>query len=99
MKVIKELVERLESELCFSKDYAERYLYNKAWGNARNANFYRDMANDELQHANYLKEMAMEEIKRMQSTFTPTEEMMEMWEKAHKKYVEDAAAIDKMLDM
>lgn len=86
-------------ELDGAKEYAECYIEKKASGNSGWATRFKEMANDELNHANYLHELAVEEIDKLKTVYTPPTDMMEEWEKDHKKYVEKAAWIKTMLEM
>lgn len=99
MRVIKKYADQIKDELCSAKEYAEKYLYNKAKGNSKWAKYYFDMAQDEIKHANHIHEIAMDEIESLQQYYTPTEEMREAWEKSHAEYVEKTAWIKKMLEM
>ena len=60
---------------------------------------YKEMANDELKHANYIHEWAVKEIDEISKVYSAPVEMMEAWEKAHKKYVEKVAWIKQMLSL
>lgn len=99
MKIIADYVDRIDNELADAKDYAEKYLYYKSLGNSRNANYYKDMSNDELTHAMYNHEMAVDEVKRIETVFTPPATMQEAWDKSHVRYVETYAWVKKMLEM
>lgn len=99
MKRIKKLVDKLNEEICGAKDYAEKYLEHKAKSDTTWANRYMEMAEDELRHAEYIHELVVKEIEEMRSVFTPPVEMMERWDRAHKKYVEKVAIIKQLLAM
>lgn len=99
MKKIEILVDKINEELCGAKEYAEEYLYRKSKGDTAFAKHYLEMANDELKHANYIHEIAVSEIDMLSKTYTPPVEMQEKWDKSHKKYVEKAAWIRKMLEL
>lgn len=98
MTKIKKYVDKIEDELYSGKDYAEKYLEMKLerpdW-----AKMYYQMATDELKHADNLHMMVMEEIKDLKQAFTPPQKMLDKWERAHAKYVEEAAWIKQMLAM
>lgn len=99
MTKIKNCVEHINEELCGAKEYAEKYIENKAKGNSQWANRYKEMANDELKHAMYLHEKLTQDIEEISKVFNPTEEMQEEWDKSHKKYAEKTAWIKMMLTM
>lgn len=96
MKMIKKYVDRIQDELEGAKEYAEKYLANKKTNPTWSKKYY-DMAKDELKHAEYLHEMVQDEIKVLSESFTPPQEMVDKWEKAHNHYVEDYAWIEQML--
>lgn len=99
MKIIKDLVDRIDEEIEDAKHYAEKYVECKAKGNINNANKYKEMANDELKHASYIHEMAVAEISQVEKIYTAPVEMQEKWEHSHKEYVEKVAWIRQMLAM
>ncbi len=86
-------------EICGAKDYAERYIEEKASGNSQWANRYKEMANDELKHAGYIHEKIVQEVDKLQSIYIPPQEMMDKWEHDHKTYVEKASWVKQMLSM
>lgn len=97
MKLIKHFVEAIDDEIHGAKEYAEKYVECKAKGNTSNATKYKEMANDELKHAMYQHEWAVKEIEEISKVYTAPAEMQEMWDKAHKNYVEKVAWIKQML--
>ena len=99
MKKIKEYVEAIKDEIEGAKDYAEKAVECKVKGNAMKASRYREMAEDELKHAMYLNEWAVAEIEAISKVYTAPVDMMEKWEREHKKYVEDVALIKQMLTL
>ena len=99
MRKIKRMAETIKDELCSAKDYAEEYLSEKAKNNPQIANRYKEMANDELKHAMYIHDFAVAEIESLRKIYTPPENMLEKWDKAHKEYVEKAAWVKQMLAM
>ena len=93
-KMIGDVMEELDG----AREYAEKYIENRAIGNVSRANKYKEMASDELRHASYAHEFAaqdMEELKKV--TEIPVKDL-ERWEKAHKSYAESMAWIKRMLD-
>ncbi|MBO7250851.1 MAG: hypothetical protein J6V42_06215 [Clostridia bacterium] len=99
MRSIKKYVEAIDEEIEDAKEYAEKYVEEKAKGQMGIANRYKEMATDELKHATYLHEMAVAEIEQVSKVFKPPVEMEKKWEEAHKEYVERAAWIKQMLAM
>ena len=98
MQKIKKYVDRIKEELDGAKEYAEDFLANKKV-NPSWSKMYYDMARDELKHAEFLHEMVQDEIKVLSESFTPPQEMVDKWERAHKMYVETHAWIEQMLLM
>lgn len=99
MTVIKNMVDKIDEELCGAKDYAEKYVEAKAMGNSMLANRYKEMTQDELKHAMYAHDLAVEKIEQLRAVYEPTAEMEEKWDKSHKEYVEKTAWIKMMLNM
>ena len=99
MKIIKNYVEAIDDEIHGAKEYAEKYVESKAKGNMQAASRYKEMANDELKHATYQHEWAVNEIEEISKIYTAPVEMQEVWDKAHKEYVEKVAWIKQMLAM
>ena len=99
MRSIKKYVEAIEEELEGAKDYAEKAVEAKAKGDMEKASRYKEMANDELKHMSYLHSWAVAEIEAISKVFKPPVDMQEKWDKAHAKYVEEAAWIKQMLAM
>ena len=99
MRRIKHLADQIKDELESAKDYAEEYLTFKAKGSGDWASRYKQMSEQELQHASYIHDRAVAEITELQKVYTPPEEMMEKWEHEHKEYIEKAAWIKQMLAM
>ena len=99
MTIIKKYVETIEEELEGAKEYAEKYVENKVMGDIQKASKYNEMATDELKHAMYEHEWAVKAVSDISKVYTPPEEMLEKWEKAHKEYVEKVAWIKQMLAM
>ena len=100
MNKIKKYVEHIDDEICGAKEYAEKALEYKAMGNGDRYAKYRQMANDELNHAMIIHEIAVQDVEQLRTVFPeiPTE-MMEEWEASHKRYVEKVAWVKQMLAM
>lgn len=99
MRSIKNYIDNVKDELESAKDYAERSLEERVRGNINVANHYHEMAQDELKHASFLHELATKSADELSKVFTPPEEMLESFRKAHTEYVEKAAWIKQMLSM
>ena len=103
MEKIKKLADEIMDELHSAKEYAEEYLTFKASTYKPDSNEwatrYKQMSEQELQHARYIHDRVVEEIEELRKVYTPPEEMMETWEADHKKYIEKAAWIRQMLAM
>lgn len=99
MKYIADMVMDIEDEINGAKEYAEKYVYNKAQESPNRARLYLEMAQDELKHAKYTHDIAVEEINKLKEVYKPTNEMMELWERTHKEYVEKVAWIKVILAM
>lgn len=99
MKIIKKFVEAIDEEIEGAKEYAERYVEAKVKNDMQTAARYKEMANDELKHAMYEHEWAVKEIEEISKVYTAPAEMQEVWDKAHKSYVEQVAWIKQMLSM
>lgn len=99
MKMIKDLVDQIDDELCGAKRYAEMYVDYKVNGDNTWASRFREMATDELKHATYIHELATNKIQRLNQFAPPPVEMQEIWDKSHMLYVEKEAWIKQMLNM
>lgn len=99
MTKIKKLVHQIDDELCSAKHYAEKYLSYKAEGDNSWASKYKQMANEELNHANIIHEEAVEEIKKLRTVYTPPQTMLDKWEKSHGVYLEETAKVKMYLGM
>lgn len=98
MKQIAEMVENIDEEIEGAKCYAETYLMCKASGSER-ASTYKQMAQDELNHATNLHKFVSEEIEKLSKVYEAPAEMQEKWNISHKKYIEKVAWIKQMLSM
>lgn len=99
MRAIKKFVEAIDEELESAKEYAEKYVEHKSENDMQTAQKYHEMANDELKHANIVHGFAVAKINEISKVYTAPVEMQEVWEKAHKGYVENVAWIKQMLSM
>lgn len=97
MKVIKQLVDKIDEELEGAQEYAEKYVEEKANNDSEWANTFRTMSEDELAHANKIHAYAVREIDKLRQVYQPSQEMLDKWDESHKQYVERAAWIKQML--
>lgn len=98
LHIIEKMIEDIMDEIDGAKEYAEKYIENRARGNVARSNKYKEMANDELRHAAYAHEFAMQDIEELKKVMEIPVEDEEKWERAHKKYSECTAWIKRMLD-
>lgn len=99
MKVIAELVDKIDDEIEDAKEYAEAYLQYKAESKGDWAGKYKQMSTDELNHAMNLHAIAVSKIEELKKVYTPPTGMQEAWDKSHARYVEQVAWIKQMLSM
>lgn len=99
MRKIKELVERIDDELCSAEEYAERFIEYKADGENSMATKFQEMATQEMSHANTIHDIAVKEIEKVSAVFNAPAEMRERWDKSHTDYIARAARIKSMLNL
>ena len=99
MKIIKELVDKIDEELAGAQTYAEKSVEEKAAQNSEWASSFRNMAEAELDHAMKMHEYTVNKINKLKEVYQPTQEMLDKWEKSHKEYVDKVARIKQMLKM
>lgn len=99
MKVIADLVDKIDEEIEDAKKYAECYLQNKAENKPDWANKYKTMSMQELEHAMNLHSIATVKIDELKRVYTPPTAMQDAWDKSHARYVEQVAWIKQMLAM
>lgn len=98
MKMVHRLIEGINEELEGAREYAEKYLHNKAMGNTARASAYRQMAMDELGHASHAHSFALQDIEALKKVHPLTEECEAAWEKAKSHYAECVAKVKYMLN-
>ena len=69
MKLLDNMMDHICDELDGAWEYAEKYLENKAKGDARYSK-YRDMALDEVSHAEILYSFAISDIERLERYYS-----------------------------
>lgn len=99
LKIVEHLIEHIEDEIEGAKEYAEKYIEARAWGDNTRANKYKEMASDELRHASYVHEFAAQDVGKYQAVYSMSEEDMQHWEHANKRYAECVASLKTMLNM
>lgn len=97
MKMIANIVAKIDDELEGAQGYAEDYIYEKSKGNSNTASTLKQMAAAELEHAAFQHKRAVEEIERVKQVYTAPAEMEEKWKEVHKEYVDKVARIKMML--
>lgn len=97
MKIIDDMIERIEEEVEGAKEYAEMYIQSKAKGEHTRAAKYKDMAGDELRHASYLCEFSTADVDYIKRVYTLPVDDETKWEKAHKRFHEHMAMVKQML--
>lgn len=99
MKKIGKLVHNIDKELDLAECYAEKYIECKADGDSQMAGIYRELTNNSITNADSLHNIAVAVIERIKTVYMPTAEMQEKWDETHKKYVDKATEIKRMLTM
>lgn len=99
MKMIKDLVDKIDEELEGAKNYAEMYVEYKAKGDTAMASKFHSMAEDEIKHAMIIHDLATKTIEEVGKVFTAPPEMQEAWNKSHVAYVDKTAWIRKMMEI
>lgn len=97
MKLMDKIIEHIHEELDGAKDYAEKYIENKAKGNTMRSGIFKEMANDELRHAEHIYEFGVKDMDDIQKVYTLNMEDVERWEHCKKHFVEKTAWIRHML--
>lgn len=87
--------EELENAQC----YAEKYVEAKSNNDSKWQSRFKNMSEEELNHAMMLHEYTVEKIEKINAVYKPKEEMLKKWNEAHETYVEKYAWIKQMLVM
>lgn len=88
MKIITELIDNMDSEIDLAKIYAQNFLMYKADKNIEWAEYFRNMARESISHADRIHELAIITIDKLGRDYTPPEEMIRVWNKAHGRYID-----------
>ena len=100
MKKIKDYAERIDDELCSAKEYMEKALWYKAKDDSNRYSKYREMSNQELEHAMNIHQFAVEDIDKLEKVYPDIpQDMLDSWNKSHAEYVEKTAWIRQMQSM
>jgi len=86
MKVITELIDNMEQELYLAKLYAQNFLIYNAEGNRELARRFKIMSNESIRHADVIHEVTIKNIQTLSESYTPPEEMLQIWNKKHNMY-------------
>lgn len=98
MKMISRLVKTIKSELHDAEKYTNLYYEIKSTGgNDLVANQIKTIAEDELRHAEIIHEKAEMDIEKLKAIYSPSDEMLKMWNDEHKEYIAKFDSIKKML--
>ena len=97
MKLIEKMIDHIQEELDGAREYAEKYIENKAKGNTMRAGAFKEMANDELRHAERIHEFASRDMDDIQKVYTVSNDDMEKWEHFHKHYAHCVAMVKHMI--
>lgn len=99
MKMIQKIVDNIDAELESAEQYAEEYIYEKSKESSEDAGRYRSYSQQELEHATFLHTKAVKMIEELKKVYTPSQEMLDKWNKEHGKYTDKVARINMMLKM
>lgn len=99
MRVIADLIEVIDEELEGAKRYAEMYVEAKSNNDMNWSNKFKEMANNELQHALNIHDYTIQKIDAIKRVYTAPVEMQEKWDIEHKRYIEKTGWIKQMLSM
>ena len=94
---MEKMIDAIEEELEGAKNYAEKYIENKAHGNMQRASVFKEMAMDELGHAAHIYDFSSQDISHIKDVHTLPTEVEEKWEHARKRYAECVGWIKQML--
>ena len=97
MKIIDDMIGRIDEEIDGAREYAEMYIQSKSKGEHTRASKYKDMAGDELRHASYLCEFATTDVDYIKKVYSLTVDDDIKWERAHKRFHERMAMVRQML--
>lgn len=97
MKIINNLIEKIDEEVESAEDYADKFIENKAKGNMSRAQKYREMSTDELRHAENVRDFSIADMESVRRVYSPSEEDLEHWERSLHKINERIATIHRML--
>ena len=99
MNIIHNMLEHLDEELEGAAEYAEKYIEHKAKGDHTRATKYKEMAQDELNHASILRDFFIADMDSLKKVYTLTEDESHMWEHGCKNINQHMAMVRQMLSM
>ena len=100
MRKIKEIIEKLDSEIKDAKEKADEYAEFRLAGDSQEASASKQAAMDELKHADLYHSRAVKEIQKISQTFqNPPQKMLDKWNRAHHEYIDQVAFIKQILSM
>ena len=99
MKVIQELCDYIEEEICDAEKYAIRAIECKESNNPKADTFFR-LASDEVGHANSLHSLVVSEIESYRKEHgEPPEAMQMLYSILHKKHIAHMATVKGLLSL
>ena len=99
MKIIQEISELIDDELQGAEEYAKWALKLRE-DNPGLANAFHDIATQEMNHVNILHEQVVRIIKmHREKNGEPPAAMMAVYDYLHKKQIEEAAEVKRLLEM
>lgn len=99
MKLIKKYVHKISDELCGAQEYAEKYVEYTAEGDTNLATKFKEMANDELNHAMIIHDIAVKKVEMLSKVFKAPPEMKQKWDECHSDYVQRMNWVKQLLNM
>jgi hypothetical protein len=99
MRLIKQLAEQIENEVCGALEYAKDALDVREH-NAKLAEQYHDMALTEYKHATALHDYVLAEIEKAHdSGITAPQKMLNKWDAKHAELIEKMAEAKIYMEM
>lgn len=97
MKIVEKIKDAIMDELDGAKEYAEKYIEKKSYGDSMNASKFHEMAEDELKHARYMYEMGASRMAAIKKVHDLSAEDEELWSHIVKRYNECTTFVKMMI--
>ena len=97
MKHIDDMIEKVYDEIDGAMDYAEKSITCRAKGNMTRSNQYREMAQQELNHATILRDYLVQDVDAIKKVHKLTDEEETEWEHHLKRFAEKIASVKILL--